>query len=294
MLRPRQASGREPDDARYATANALLILHRSAVLSVGEDGKVKLDDDWIRSWARATWLGQKPASATQDTLADKVAARRLAALRALCSDGRTSLVTVTAEPEAALVTGTGAGGIRDVGIALHGTYGWPVLPGSTLKGVAHAFARDEADTPAEEIAAVFGAPPHADTPARAGTVIFLDALPGPGRVEVAEHVLTPHARGYRQDPDDVDTEPKPPAEYINPVPVPFLVLSRGTFPIHLLGPEPEVGKAAELLAEALSEIGLGAKTTSGYGYFKKAVPVPGADRPRTPDASAGTGKAGRR
>jgi CRISPR-associated protein Cmr6 len=257
--------GKAPMDA-----NALLILHRSAILSVGGDGKVKLDDDWVRAWACAARLGQD----TSDELPARVAARRLAALRALSADGRTSVVTVIARPMGAVVTGTGAGGVRNVGIELHGTYGWPVLPGSTLKGVARSFARDEELTE-QAAAALFGAPPAEDEPAQTGAATFLDALPGPGGVTVAEHVLTPHARGYRLNADDSDEEPgdddaapRPPAEYINPVPVPFLVLADGTFHIHLIGPQPEVGQAARLLADALNDIGLGAKTTRGYGYFE--------------------------
>jgi CRISPR type III-B/RAMP module RAMP protein Cmr6 len=264
-----------PDDPRCRAANALLILHRSAVLAVDNQGTVKLDDDWMRSWARATRLGQGPPSAPSD-LAEKVAARRLAALTSLSADVGTSMRTIELEPMAALVTGTGAGGIRDVGIELHGTYGWPVLPGSTLKGVAHAFARDDDGTPDdsaaadEEIAAIFGAPPSEDGhPGRAGAVTFLDALPGPGGIMVTEHVLTPHTRGYQLDPDEEgDAGRIPPAEYINPVPIPFLALSGGSFLIHLIGPEPEVDRAADLLERAVHEIGLGAKTTSGYGYLK--------------------------
>jgi CRISPR type III-B/RAMP module RAMP protein Cmr6 len=286
-LRAGQLRGREPDDPRYATANALLLLHRSAVLSVADDGTIELDDSWIRSWSLTTRLGQGPAVTARDGLPGKVAARRRAALRALCADGHTTAVTVTAAPEAAMVTGTGAGGIRDVGIELHGTYGWPVLPGSALKGLAHAYARDEAQTAREELDRLFGRPPRADALAWTGTVTFLDALPGPEGIAVAEHVRTPHTRGYRQDPDDKHAEPSPPAEYLNPVPIPFLVLSGGTFTIHLIGPESEVTEAAMFLVEAFSETGLGAKTTSGYGYLQ-AESVPGIAEPPDPRASAQT------
>jgi CRISPR type III-B/RAMP module RAMP protein Cmr6 len=297
-VRERQGTLPKPEDAD-PSANALLMLHRSAVLKVGADGKITLDDAWVRSWARASRLGQGTPGAEQDGLAARVAARRRAALRSLCADGRTSVMTVIAKPMGAVVTGTGAGGIRDVGIELHGTYGWPVLPGSTLKGVAHSFARDEAQTPRDVADAVFGAPPGDDEPARAGAVAFLDALPGPG-VTVAEHVLTPHTRGYRLDPDDPDnpgdpdsgSAPRPPAEYINPVPIPFLVLTGEVFHIHLAGPRPEVGQAADLLAEALGEIGLGAKTTSGYGYFVIDEVVQGVAEPPASEAQRKTSASG--
>jgi CRISPR type III-B/RAMP module RAMP protein Cmr6 len=296
------ATGRDAGqrDKDTKDANALLVLHRSAVLA-RDRGNLKLDDEWVRSWARATRLGQ----GTGAGVPAHVAARRVAALKSLCETEGISVVTVVATPMGAVVTGTGAGGIRNVGIELHGTYGWPVLPGSTLKGVAHSYARDEAETPegtpvpGETVAGIFGAPPTDDTPARAGAVAFLDALPGPDGITVAEHVLTPHARGYRLDVGDGeegdDSGPRPPAEYINPVPIPFLALTTGTFHIHLIGPQPEVGQAARLLADGLAEIGLGAKTTSGYGYFDAEIvdgvierPVP---EPQPTDAANGTGRA---
>ena len=257
-----------PDHSRCQTANALLIMHRSAVLAVGEQpGTVKLDDDWIRSWARVTRRGQGTAG-NDSGLPEQVRNRRRAALASLATEGGTATRTIALEPMTALVTGTGAGGIRDVGIELHGTYGWPVLPGTTLKGVAHSFARDSG-VAAPDQAAIFGAPPGEDgDPPRTGAVTFLDALPGPGGIGVAEHVLTPHTRGYRLDPDDDNEDAAvPPAEYINPVPVPFLVLSGGTFLVHLIGPESEVDRAAELLKQAVRDIGIGAKTPRGYGYL---------------------------
>lgn len=261
--------GKAPKDA-----NALLMLHRSVVITVGDNGKIKLDDDWVRSWACASRLGQD----APDNLPAHVAARRRAALRSLSNDSQATVVTVIATPMGAAVTGTGAAGVRNVGIELHGTYGWPVLPGTTLKGVTRSFARDEEDLTEGTVETIFGAPPADDETAQAGSVTFLDTLPGPGGVTVAEHVLTPHTRGYRLSVGDEDTDevagPRAPAEYINPVPIPFLVLTNGAFHIHLTGPQPQVGQAAELLAAALSDTGLGAKTTSGYGYFETEI-VPG-------------------
>lgn len=304
VARQQTAGGqlKRPQDAP-ADANALLVLHRSVVLTL-DRGKLMLDDEWVRAWARVSRLGQ----GTADGLPARVAARRRAALRSLSEDGRASVVTLVARPMGAVVTGTGAGGVRNVGIELDGTYGWPVLTGSTLKGVAHSFAAYEEDSPAGLVAGLFGAPPAEDSPARAGTVTFLDTLPGPGGVAVAEHVLTPHTRGYRIDTGDGDGGsgeggPTPPAEYINPVPVPFLVLTQGVFHIHLVGPQPEVGQAARLLADGLNETGLGGKATSGYGYFEieqivDGIPEPSAPAPESkpaPGQPAGkTGKKGRR
>src|SRR5690242_5097496 len=50
----------KPDDQVYWSPNALLILNRSAVLAVDDQGAVTLDDGWIRSWACKTRLGQGP------------------------------------------------------------------------------------------------------------------------------------------------------------------------------------------------------------------------------------------
>jgi CRISPR type III-B/RAMP module RAMP protein Cmr6 len=283
-------------------ANARLILHRTAVLEVlsdqgtGGERLGDLDDAPVRAWAVDTGLGQRGGGEMWSMLA----ARRARALESLAAATGATVREATLAPQGAMITGTGAGGIRDVGIELHGTYGVPVIPGSTLKGVAAAYAR-WAGVPDDAQALIFGCPSTSAGPvtsenadaARAGrqpgrprsvpgSVLFLDALPGPAGVTVAEHVLTPHARAYHAGRPAADRgERPPPAEYLNPVPIAFLVVDGGTFTAHLVGPEAAVTEAARLLAAAVDDIGVGAKTSAGYGYLDA---VPGRDR--------GTGQGG--
>jgi CRISPR type III-B/RAMP module RAMP protein Cmr6 len=277
--------GQLDSDSRTAAsrANARLILQRTAVAVVkadtrtGEQRLGELDDTPIRTWAVETDLGQRRG----DDLSSRLAARRARALELLAAATRTTVLVIEIEPQAALITGTGAGGIRNVGIELHGTHGWPIIPASGLKGVAAAFAQDTAD--AQDIDRIFGTPrpgrgkdDQADAadiaaapeepPVKPGTVSFFDALPGPDGVTVAQHDLTPHARDYHTGSDQHGDRPAP-AEYFNPVPIPFLAVDGGTFIAHLVGPEGDVAAAADLLRAAMDDIGVGAKTSAGYGYL---------------------------
>ncbi|MEU7942458.1 type III-B CRISPR module RAMP protein Cmr6 [Microbispora bryophytorum] len=236
----------QPDDPRLTTVNARLLLHRSAVLSDS-------DDDPILRAAAVSRLGQRNTK-----LLKAVATRRAAAMRAL-GNVRTLVLRI----EGAVVTGTGAGAIRDVGIELHGTYGWPILPGSSLKGVAREYAR-QIGTPHTEI---FGSAPE-EEPQLPGSVTFFDALPSAEGVEVAVHTMTPHTRGYRS-AVDVSQGPAAPGEHVSPIPINFLVAVGGSFVAHLGGPPGDVEIAAGLLRDAVDDLGVGAKTAAGYGYLRE-------------------------
>ncbi|TQN28624.1 CRISPR type III-B/RAMP module RAMP protein Cmr6 [Haloactinospora alba] len=187
----------------------------------------------------------------------------------------------------------------ETGLALHGTYGFPILPGSALKGVAAAAAREAAEpaegSPAdttqatvgreepsapELIRTVFGTPRPDDqhVGAQQGSVRFLDALPDPGNVYVHEDVITPHQKSYYQrtpgaHPDGLGIADGsgvalvPPAEHHQPEPAPFLSVS-GSFRIDLLGRSEEHTRyAIDCLQYAGEHLGLGGRTTAGYGYF---------------------------
>lgn len=241
-------------------ANALSILRRCAVVKDGV-----LDDGPIRAWAVRTGLGQN-----RDLL-DAVRERRTAAVTSLKRTAVQARI-VDLHCDGPVLTGVGEAGLRDVGIAMHGTFGWPILPASTLKGVAHAYARDEEGMPANDRVDVFGGPRPDAAIEQVGSVTFLDALPLD--VVLAEHVLTPHLREYYEDAevgeDGNQIEVRkgvPPAEYFNPVPVPFLAVDQGRFTVLLLGPPHHVATAERLLKAAVEQIGLGAKTAVGYGYL---------------------------
>lgn len=151
-------------------------------------------------------------------------------------------------------------GPLEVGLALHHLYGFPVLPGSALKGLARRVARQvHGDAVA---AARYGGQDEG------GPVAFLDGLPV-GNWAVQLDVMTPHYGGwYRGERPPDDTE--------SPVPIGFLSIGAGSaFEVWLLARHPEdaahLAGVVEDLRLGLDELGLGAKTAAGYGVFDLQV-----------------------
>lgn len=249
-----------------ADSNALVVINRIAFLDPRKD---KLHDGGKQALLR--WACQHKLGQPVGLVAD-VARRREAALQALAAGSRPlHCVRLRAEPEWRLVVGLGnKANAHEIGLALHGTYGWPVIPGSALKGLAAAWATSAGVDPAA-VWRVFGGP-RRDTPvpadataAERGTVRFFDAIPAGAPVAVEADVFTPHVKPYYD--GAAAGNPVPPAEYHNPVPLTFLTV-RGAYAVDLYGPPGEdVGLAVEWLKKAGDELGAGAKTAAGYGYL---------------------------
>lgn len=173
-----------------------------------------------------------------------------------------------------LVVGLGGESVLETHLTLHRTYGVPYIPGSAIKGLLSRFAATRLQGAAWERSldpsrfhrgeaqrALFGSTEEA------GLLLFFDALPVDYRIY--PDVLTPHHSAY------YGGEAAPPADWDSPVPVPFLsVTGRFLFALALApGVDPAEGRpwleaAGQILALALREEGLGAKTTSGYGRFR--------------------------
>jgi CRISPR-associated protein Cmr6 len=159
-----------------------------------------------------------------------------------------------------LSIGLGAEGVLETAITLHHTYGVPYIPGSALKGLAASYARRRLtkETWGKGTSAyktLFG-----DTDS-AGYITFFDALyvPGTGyeKRPLWPDVITVHHPDYYQGD-------QAPADWDNPTPIPFLSAT-GDYLLALTGDPQWVGVAYKILAYALSEEGIGAKTSSGYG-----------------------------
>lgn len=155
------------------------------------------------------------------------------------------------------VTGLGLSHPVENGFAWHPTLGTPYLPGSSIKGLIHSWAKEHAEPPPdpEVVARLLGAC------GRCGRVSFLEAVPvAPVRIEA--DVMTPHYAGW--------SETDPPADWRSPTPIPFLVAVAGTK--FLFGAVPcaplqgnEIQSVFGWLESALAWIGAGAKTAVGYG-----------------------------
>jgi len=172
------------------------------------------------------------------------------------------------------VTGLGRKGALEVGFHFHPLYGFPIIPGSGLKGVARTWAllgegKDEEDP---EFVAVFGRAAKKGEPesaGRTGGAVFFDAVLG-GPIKLELDVINPHYPDYYR-PNDR----QPPANWQSPVPVYFLAVPAGTR-FHFAvgwrgsGDSHAHGLAMEWLKAGLRDVGVGAKTGAGYGYWEVA------------------------
>ena len=163
-----------------------------------------------------------------------------------------------------VIVGLGAESVLETSIRLHRIYGFPIIPGSALKGLARSYAelmegKSESDP---TFAAVFGkSPPDA----AAGKVIFFDAIPAaPDSLKLDLDVMNPHYSEYYRGGNT------PPADYLNPVPVFFLAIApKSWFLFAVASRESELAKqACEWLRRGLQELGVGAKTVAGYGLWE--------------------------
>lgn len=169
------------------------------------------------------------------------------------------------EVQGRLAVNLGSESVLETSIALHHTYGVPYIPGSALKGVSAFYARNYLDPEqwGEEkdnyYRVLFGDQENA------GYVTFHDALYVPGSAAgdkmLSEDIITVHHPDYYQGRD------VPPADWDSPTPIPFLSAT-GSYLFALSGPEGWVTAAFKVLDQALETIGVGAKTSSGYGRIK--------------------------
>ena len=173
--------------------------------------------------------------------------------------------------------GLGAESVLETSICLHRTYGVPYIPGSALKGLAASYTRlylDEDERWKKEGAyykVIFG---NTD---EAGYITFFDALyvpPARGheRQVLYPDIITVHHAEYYQ-----GKQGAAPLDSDNPTPIPFLSAT-GTYLVALAAPpdmpQPEawINITFSILEKALAELGIGAKTSSGYGRMKLKPP----------------------
>jgi CRISPR-associated protein Cmr6 len=170
-----------------------------------------------------------------------------------------------------MIVGLGDESVLETSIMLHRTYGVPYIPGSALKGLAANYAHQRLADPAwnkggEAYNVVFG---NTDN---AGYITFYDAfyIPDTGRPTPKQplypDVITVHHKEYYQGNNNA------PADWDSPTPIPFLSAT-GDYLIALAAPalgsnSPWLAKTFEILGYALKDMGIGAKTSSGYGRMK--------------------------
>jgi CRISPR-associated protein Cmr6 len=168
-----------------------------------------------------------------------------------------------------MVVGLGGGHVVETALTLHRIYGFPIIPGSALKGMTRAWVELEVEPDDDLAVAVFGTSPGV-TPMKVGQVIFFDAVPTQTPTLQVD-VMNPHYGKYYSESTDSRGRPIPPTDCLSPKPVYFLTVAEGCEFAFAVAPrdgnEALAETAAGWLREALDEMGVGAKTTSGYGYW---------------------------
>ena len=171
-----------------------------------------------------------------------------------------------ATPSWRMVVGLGRDSAFETGMTLHRIYGCPYIPGSALKGMTLAWVKAtqaESGVSDEEIVRLFGSD-DSDKP-QSGQMLFFDALPiNPPHLEL--DMLNPHYPDYYRPGTTAY-----PTDWQSPVPVYFMTVAAPTKFLFGVGSrrkdDDAVAKVAGWLREALENMGIGGKTTSGYGYF---------------------------
>jgi len=176
------------------------------------------------------------------------------------------------------VTGLGYPHPVENGLLFHPTLVVPYLPGSSVKGLVRAWIEQQMPDPGEALQRIFGSehkdPAVAQQDFTAGEIIFFDALPIQP-VKLVVDTMTPHlGRWYEQGGGaQADMPSTVPADWHDPVPVPFIAVSEVVMLFSFAPRVPRDDTVALLefvegvLSEALKRLGAGAKTGAGYGLF---------------------------
>jgi CRISPR-associated protein Cmr6 len=171
-----------------------------------------------------------------------------------------------------MIVGLGSESVLETSICLHRTYGVPFIPGSALKGLAASYAHQRLEGEWQRggklHTVVFGKTDEA------GYITFFDAFyvpgSGPEGKALSPDIITVHHQKYYQDAS------KPPSDSDDPNPVPFLSAT-GIYLLALAAPDLQqdasqhtrwIDITFQILAKALDEFGIGAKTSSGYGRMQ--------------------------
>ncbi len=214
---------------------------------VGDDSKI----NWIKT----------VAGETGDTEKLQAFAERQQVLLEAC--GGQSLAMST---DWHFVTGMGNNHPVENGFAWHHTLGVPYLTGAAVKGMVRAWCEVWEGFNEEKIKQWFG-----DTE-QSGELIFFDAAPT-APVKLKADIMTPHYKDWYAKGDDAPMRDgsNVPADWHDPVPVPFLVVDKGAaFQFGVakrVGSDIDLSEVVEALSAALQWLGAGAKTAAGYGRF---------------------------
>lgn len=168
---------------------------------------------------------------------------------------------LSGRPEWRVLIGSGSHKVLDTGFTLDHTNGLPIIPSSSLKGVVRTYAQAVEEAPLDLVNRLLG---EEDEMAPPGDLIFFDGIPTAPPV-IERDVLNPLYSDYYRGQSDAATEK------ISARPSFFLTLGRNshfTFAVASRSRDSDaVEQGAEWLAQALQTLGVGAKTSAGYGFW---------------------------
>jgi CRISPR-associated protein Cmr6 len=191
---------------------------------------------------------------------------------------------------APFMTGMGHEHPTENGFSFLSPYGLPYLPGSSIKGVVRAAARELCegewgdtlwgDQAQDAMAVLFGQGGEDD--ARRGALTFLDCIPLlPRRNPLVVEIMTPHQGHYYQADFNKSAQSLSPHESENPVPIAYLAVpptsefsflvtcDRTLLTEGLLADDLWRRLLQEAFAHAFKWLGFGAKTSLGYGAMAR-------------------------
>lgn len=170
-----------------------------------------------------------------------------------------------------LLIGLTGNAALETGCSLSRNYGMPYIPGSSVKGIARAWANQHLVGDSDELEQLFGTADSEQPYRVSGLVTFHDAwwIPDPVKKEhkpfVLDVVTTHHPDYYNG--KKIDGEQVGPSDKDSPIPNHLLAV-QGSFLFVLEGEPAAIELCQTLLEKALANNGIGAKTAAGYGYMK--------------------------
>jgi len=156
-----------------------------------------------------------------------------------------------------LIVDLGAESVYETSINLHRNYAVPIIPGSAVKGCTRAYIfRENGKKGDGMFHEIFG-----DSKTK-GSVIFFDALPQISGNLLRLDIMNVHYPDYYQ-------KGGTPGDWMEPTPISFLAVENAEYHFSVASKQANLAeKASATLKEAIKAIGIGAKTSAGYGYFR--------------------------
>jgi len=152
------------------------------------------------------------------------------------------------------------------GLSFQYPLGFPIIPGSAIKGVTKHYVELFCDKNSSSLQRIFGS---SRGEGQKGSVLFFDAYPAGKNLNdlLESDVMTPHYGNYYS----LEGK-KPSADYDTPVIINFLTVPEDTaFYFQIASRcQNDLRLACEWFQEARTKMGIGGKTNVGYGRFSKA------------------------